>query len=331
MLFRGFILTLFLLSIKPCILAQEGGTKYIIHPTVGDVLDSAEAKKYLLFTQFEGFQKAVFYKVTDSTFYAELQYRKDDSLITIKRNFRGSQISALTEKIEFVNIQGDVSQFQKNIRRPFNSSEYGYRNLYYPRLSLGAGISYKYINFDNIKDAFTRIEDKIIQTILDSGKQNVYTFSRRDKNFSLGPLIHANIRYMFSPKYEISASIMWGLGETEFYSAQMYFNGIFPGIINETIVPFAGIGAAGTKIRIVKEYNQTIDQYRLLKEISFAVSGLAISLNAGITIKLSQYISTHLNILYPFHATLSQSNSDGSETEFKLNTLEVGLVFSFDF
>lgn len=331
MLLRGFILTLFLLSLKPCIFAQEGGTKYIIHPAVGDVLDSAEAKKYLLFTQFEGFKKAVFFKVTDSTFYAELQYRKDDSLINIKRNFPGSEISALTEKIKFMNIKGDVSQFQKNIRRPLNSSEYGYSCLYYPRLSVGAGISYKYINFDNIKDAFTRIEDKIIQTILDSGKQNVYRFSRRDKNFSAGPLLHANIRYIFSPNYEISASMMWGMGETEVYSAQMYFNIIFPGIINEAIVPFAGIGVAGTRIRVVREYKQSIDEYRELKEISFTASGLAIALSAGLTIKLSKYINTHLNILYPFHTTLSQSNSDGSETEFKLNTPEVGLIFSFDF
>lgn len=255
MLLRGFILTLFLLSLKPCIFAQEGGTKYIIHPAVGDVLDSAEAKKYLLFTQFEGFKKAVFFKVTDSTFYAELQYRKDDSLVSIKRSFKGHQIVALTKKIEFVNIQGDVSQFQQNIRRPNKTSEYGYRILYYPRLSLGAGFSYKYINFDNIKDAFTRIEDKIIQTILDSGKQNVYRFSRKDKNFILGPLIHANIRSIFSPNYEISASMMWGMGETELYSAQIWFNVKFPEIINEGIIPFAGIGVTGTKIGIVREYN----------------------------------------------------------------------------
>jgi len=330
MVSRVLISVTIIFCVSSFLFSQERGTKYTVHPIVGDVIDAAEAKKYSIFSQFEGFKQAIFYKVNDTTFYAELQFIKNDSLINLKRSFKGYQIDAITEKIEFVNLQRDVNQFQTNLKRPFSNSEYGYRLLYYPRLSIGGGISYKYTNFDNISEAFTRIEDKIIQTILDSGKQNIYPFSRRDKNFSLGPLLHVNIRYMFSPEFEVSSSMMWGSGETDFYSAQIYVNSKFPDIINKDLVPFAGVGLVGTRINIAREYNQTIAQYNMLKKISFHASGFAVALNAGLSLILSQYFNTQLNILYPFYSTLSQSNSDGSQTEFNLKTLEVGLLLSVD-
>lgn len=328
---RYIIFAFLIISSKQFICAQNEGKIYVVHPLVGDTIDALEAKQYSLFENFEGFRQITFYQINDSLFDADFLYAKNDSLLSVRRKFKRHQIDAIRTRIEVKYYNIEISHFQQPPVIAFNNSDYGYKRIYYPRISLGAGIAYKYIDFKNIENAFSKIEDNIMKIIADSGKQDIYKFGKKNIDLSLGPLFQVNVRYAMSEVTEFSSTLMWGWGETEYYGAQLFFNRKFPDLINDNFIPFFGLGITGIKTHVSSAYNTPIEQYYNLQEIYFHAAGLAMTITGGLTINLSQFFNVHFNILYPFYSKFTQSNSDGSETEFKLNTPEAGLVLSIVF